>query len=72
MRISKKRFQLVEFFILSVSRAASIKTKTDTLELKRNTFAPSYLLPFNTSAKNLVFDVLSPFYNILNLNSATL
>lgn len=63
----KKRFQLVEFFILSVSRAASIKTKTDTLELKRNTFEPSYLLPFNPSVKNLVFDVLSPFYNILNL-----
>lgn len=65
----KKRFQLVEFFILSVSRAASIKTKTETLELKRNTFEPSYLLPFNPSVKNLVFDVLSPFYNILNLEN---
>lgn len=65
----KEKFQMVEFFILTISRLANIKRKTDSWELKRNAFEPSYLMPFHSTVKNLVFDVLSPFYNVLNLKN---
>ncbi|OUQ53478.1 hypothetical protein B5E60_07540 [Alistipes sp. An116] len=65
----KERFQMVEFFMLTISRLANIKRKTDSWELKRNAFEPSYLMPFHSTIKNLVFDVLSPFYNVLNLKN---
>lgn len=63
----RNKFQLIEFFILSISRAANIKSKSESLDLKRNTFEPSYLLSFNLSVKNLVYDILAPFSNVLNL-----
>ena len=65
----KEKFQMVEFFMLTISRLANIKRKTDSWELKRNAFEPSYLMPFHSTVKNLVFDVLSPFYNVLNLKN---
>lgn len=65
----KERFQMVEFFMLTISRLANIKKKTDSWDLKRNAFEPSYLMPFHSTVKNLVFDVLSPFYNVLNLKN---
>ena len=65
----KERFQMVEFFMLTISRLANIKRKTDSWELKRNAFEPSYMMPFHSTIKNLVFDVLSPFYNVLNLKN---
>lgn len=65
----KERFRMVEFFMLTTTRLANIKRKTDSWELKRDAFAPSYLLPFHSNVKNLVFDVLSPFYNVLNLKN---
>lgn len=65
----QNKFQLMEFFILSISRAANIKSKSESLDLKRNTFEPSYLLSFNSSIKNLVYDILAPFYNVLNLKT---
>ena len=60
---------MAEFFMLTTSRLANIKRKTDSWELKRNSFEPSYLVPFHSNVKNLVFDVLSPFYNVLNLKN---
>ena len=65
----KEKFRMVEFFILTISRLANIKRKTDSWELRRNAFEPSYLIPFHSTVKNLVFDVLSPFYNVLNLKN---
>lgn len=65
----KDRFQMVEFFMLTISRLANIKRKTDSWELRRNAFEPSYLMPFHSTVKNLVFDVLSLFYNVLNLKN---
>ena len=67
--IYKKQFRMVEFFMLTTSRLANIKRNTDSWELRRNAFEPSYLLPFHSTVKNLVFDVLSPFYNVLNLKN---
>lgn len=65
----RENFQMVEFFMLTTSRLANIKRKTDSWELRRNAFEPSYLLPFHSNVKNLVFDVMSIFYNVLNLNN---
>lgn len=65
----KRSFQLIEFFMLTTSRLANIKKKTDSWGLKRNAFEPFYLLPFHSNIKNLVFDVLAPFYNVLNLKN---
>lgn len=55
--------------MLTTSRLANIKKKTDSWGLKRNAFEPFYLLPFHSNIKNLVFDVLAPFYNVLNLKN---
>lgn len=41
----KERFKMVEFFMLTISRLANIKKKTDSWELKRDAFEPSYLMP---------------------------
>lgn len=65
----RENFRMVEFFMLTTSRLANIKRKTDSWELRRNAFEPSYLLPFHSNVKNLVFDVMSIFYNVLNLNN---
>lgn len=65
----KEKFRMVEFFMLTISRLANIKRKTDSWEFRRNAFEPSYLMPFHSTVKNLVFDVLSPFYNVLNLKN---
>lgn len=64
------KFRLAEFFMLSISHLADIKKRTGSWDAKSYSLMPSYMLPFNTNVKNMVFDVLSPFYNLLNIKEA--
>ncbi len=65
----KQEFRLVEYFILCTSRYAPIKTPKDPWTKKLDSPNPVHIANFNTNTKNLVFDVLAPFYNILNLKN---
>ena len=62
----QSKFRLVEFFMLTVSHLVNIKKRTDNWDAKTNSAIPSYIMPFNSGAKNMVFDILAPFYNLLN------
>lgn len=63
----QNKFRMAEFFMLTVSHLADIKRRTGSWEAKSYSTMPSYMLPFNSNAKNMVFDVLAPFYNLLNI-----
>ena len=63
----KQKFRMVEFFMLTVSHLADIKKRTDNWEVKTNSATPLYMMPFNSGVKNMVFDILAPFYNLLNI-----
>ena len=69
----KQQFRLMEYFILCTSRYTQIKDQKDK---QRNNWTkkfdspnPVHIANFNNNTKNLVFDVLAPFYNILNLKN---
>lgn len=62
-----QKFRMVEFFMLTVSHLADIKKRTDNWEVKTNSATPLYMMPFNSGVKNMVFDILAPFYNLLNI-----
>ena len=63
----KRRFRLIEFFMLCTSRHITQKN----LDISRPPYwqspYPGHVLRFNRSTDHLLFDVLAPFYNILNL-----
>jgi hypothetical protein len=65
----QSKFRLVEFFMLTVSHLVNIKKRTDNWDAKTNSAIPSYIMPFNSGAKNMVFDILAPFYNLLNIRA---
>lgn len=64
--VYQSKFRLMEFFMLTVSHLVNIKKRTDNWDAKSNSAIPSYMMPFNSGAKNMVFDILAPFYNLLN------
>jgi GTPase SAR1 family protein len=63
----RKEFRMLEFFILTTNRHAVLKRTTDDYSKDRKNPIPQHLTVFNSQVKNLVFDVLAPFYNVLNL-----
>jgi hypothetical protein len=66
----KNEFKMYEFFFLTSSRYVQIKRLTDSYDKNRESPLPVHLQSYNSQTKNIVFDVLSPFYNILNLKTA--
>ena len=66
----KKQFRLIEYFMLCISRRVPLKNPDRrNWPKRRNTPDPVHITGFNIGVKNLVFDVLAPFYNILNLKN---
>lgn len=63
----KMKFNVLEYIILCSSRYVALKRPTDNFEILPNTPQPVYISSFNYATKNIVFDVLAPFFNILNL-----
>ena len=63
----QKKFRMVEFFMLTVSHLAEMKKRTDNWDTKTFSAMPLYMMPFNSGVKNMVFDILAPFYNLLNI-----
>lgn len=63
----RDRFRLIEFFMLCTSRHIAQRN----LDISRPPYwqspYPGHVLRFNRSTEHLLFDVLAPFYNILNL-----
>lgn len=66
----QQKFRMVEFFMLTVSHLAEMKKRTDNWDTKTYSAMPLYMMPFNSGVKNMVFDVLAPFYNLLNIKEA--
>lgn len=66
----RKKFKLLEFFMLCVSRRAILKRQSDRIKKDRQSSDPLHLTVFSKRTKNLVFDVTAPFYNMLNIKSA--
>lgn len=66
----KKKFKVLEIFMLCVSRRAILKRQSDRIKKDRQSSDPLHLTVFSKRTKNLVFDVTAPFYNMLNVKSA--
>lgn len=62
----KKKFRIAEFFALTVKKSISRRKVENADRLRRDFSEPFYLTDFNTNTFYLIFDVLSPFYNLLN------
>lgn len=65
-RIFRQKFRIAEFFALTVKKSISRRKVENPDRLRRDFSEPFYLTDFNTNTYYLIFDVLSPFYNILN------
>lgn len=61
-----RKFRIAEFFALTVKKSISRRKIEVADKLRRDYSEPHHLTDFNTNTKYMVFDVLSPFYNILN------
>ena len=53
--------------MLCTSRHIALKKKDESWSSKWSSSVPGHILGFTQGTKNLIFDVMAPFYNILNL-----
>lgn len=65
----KNRFKTIEFFMLTTSRHQRMHKPTDPINKVRTSSDPHHLMEFTANTKNLIFDVMSIFYNMVNLKS---
>lgn len=63
----KKIFKAIEFFILTTSRYQRMHQTFSAITKVRTLSEPEHLMDFTAQTKNLIFDVVSIFYNVLNL-----
>ena len=63
----KKIFKAIEFFILTTSRYQRMHQTFSPITKVRTLSEPEHLMDFTVQTKNLIFDVVSIFYNVLNL-----
>lgn len=63
----KMRFRITEFFALTAKKSISSRKKETFDRLHREYNEPYHLSDYNLGTGYLVFDVMAPFYNILNL-----
>lgn len=64
-----KDFNIVEFFIWTIRYPVRSKERTDILkagDLVRKNVVPAYLLQFTDKTGYFLFDILAPFYNVVN------
>lgn len=62
----EQRFRIAEFFAFTVKKAVSRRKVESVDRLRRDYSEPFHLTDFNTNTFYLVFDVMAPFYNIVN------
>lgn len=60
-------FKVVEFFILTTSRYQRMHQTFSPIAKVRTLSEPEHLMDYTAQTKNLIFDVVSIFYNVLNL-----
>lgn len=63
----RKKFRIAEFFALTTKKSISQRKAETFTRLRREYNEPFHLSDFNLGTGYLVFDVLAPFYNMLNL-----
>ena len=68
----KKDFRECEFFILSTLRSLPSKEKEDTTKFffSPESSLPAYMTDYNSNMGFYLFDVMAPFYNIVNIKYA--
>lgn len=68
----KKDFRECEFFILSTLRSLTFKEKEDTTKFffSQESSLPAYMTDYNSNMGFYLFDVMAPFYNIVNIKYA--
>lgn len=68
----KKDFRECEFFILSTLRSLISKEKEDTTKffISPESSLPAYMTDFHSNMGFYLFDVMAPFYNIVNIKYA--
>ncbi len=63
----QKQFRLTEFFMLTISRSIEQKKTNNYSKIERIDSTPHHLKKFNSNMGYFVFDILSIFYNMLNI-----
>lgn len=68
----KKEFRECEFFILSTLRSLTSKEKEDATKFffSPESSLPAYMTDYNSNMGFYLFDVMAPFYNIVNIKYA--
>lgn len=68
----KKDFRECEFFILSTLRSLTYKEKEDTTKFffSPESSLPAYMTDYKSNMGFYLFDVMAPFYNIVNIKYA--
>lgn len=68
----KKDFRECEFFILSTLRSLPSKERKDTTKFffSPESSLPAYMTDYNSNMGFYLFDVMAPFYNIVNIKYA--
>ena len=68
---TKSKLNAVEYFILTISRFVKTKNKSineASYQKYRLQFTPYYERSFSNTTKNLMFDFLSPFFTVIDLD----
>lgn len=70
MEVFKQKFRMMEFFAITSKRSVPQKQIGNFERMKRNNPEPYHLSPFNINTGYIVFDIMAPFTNIVNLKYA--
>lgn len=66
----KKKFRMTEFFALTSKRSIAQRRADSFDRVKRDVAEPQHLTDFNMNTGYIVFDVMAPFTNVVNLKYA--
>lgn len=68
--VFKQKFRMMEFFAITSKRSVPQKQIGYFERMKRNIPEPYHLSPFNINTGYIVFDIMAPFANVINLKYA--
>ena len=63
----KRRFRVAEFLAFTTKKAIKQKEATRYVNVKRDFPEPFYLTDYHRTTGYLLFDIMAPFYNIVNI-----
>lgn len=65
--VVKRRFRVAEFLAFTTKKAIKQKEAARYVNVKRDFAEPFYLTDYNRYTGYLLFDIMAPFYNIVNI-----